>query len=212
MVFEIATSVAFYCQRCGKIHIYDVPFFSGKTENIIKCESCSHKIASVSFERGKGVVVVTYCGVCKTKNIFEFPFNSLNKKSFERIFCKEDGFEIGYIGRWESIAEFLDYTRAEYESLYLADTENFADGQQILLEAVNRIHDLAEMGAINCPCKSHLFRAFVEDESIVLKCKDCENYAVVSAKNSKDLKKIKKGMKLKFFKSEKVKTEFKKYL
>ena len=211
MLHTIASSVAFYCQRCGKIHIFDIPYFSGKVENIIQCDNCSHKIASVSLERGKGIVIVTYCGVCKTKNVFEYPFESLNKKSFEKIFCKEDGFEIGYIGRWESIAEFLDYTRAEYESIY-SNGENFSDSQQILLEAVNRVHDLAEMGAINCPCKSHRFRAFVEDESIVLECKNCENYAVISVKNVKDLKKIKKGMKLKFFKPEKLKMKFEKFL
>lgn len=203
MILNIASSVAFYCQRCGKIHVFDIPFFSGKEKNILRCENCSRKIATVSLERGKNIVIETYCGVCQTKNKFKFSLRNLNKKSFEKIFCINDGFELGYIGKWEAIAEFLDYTQTEYESLYPNEVENFSDSQQILLEAVNMVHDLAEMGEIICPCESHHFRAEVDDESILLRCKSCDSYTIIPAKNSNDLKQLQKGISLKFYRTQK---------
>lgn len=201
MVLNIASSVAVYCQRCGKIHIFDIPFFSGESKNILRCDNCSNEIAEVCLKRGKGVVIKTYCGVCKKKNSFVYPMEKLNKKSFEKIFCIEDGFELGYIGSGENIAEFLNYTQAEYEAVYAND--NFTDNGQILLEAVNRVHDLAEIGAIVCPCESHSFYAKVNDDAIILKCQNCKSCAVIPAKISDDLKQIKKGMKLKFLKNKK---------
>lgn len=205
MLYKIASSVAFYCQRCGKIQIFDIPFFSGKTENILRCENCSHKIAYVSVKY-KGIEIETHCSVCKNKNSFMYPIKNLKKNSFEKIFCNKDDFELGYIGRRESISEFLDYTQAEYEAVYAND--DFLNNQQVLLEAVNRVHDLVKSGSVICPCESHYFSATIEDDAIVLECKNCESFAIIPAKISKDLKQIKKGMNLKFFKSKKSKIHF----
>lgn len=198
MSHDTPASVAFYCQRCGKIHVFDIPFLKNNNENILLCENCSHKIGSVKLSRNNEIIISAYCGVCKNENIFKYPIKNLKTESFEKLFCNNDNFEIGYIGRWESIAEFLDYTKAEYESLYPDDEEDFMDRQQILLEAVNLIHDLAQMRAIKCPCDNDKFKADIKEDSIVLKCENCQRYSIIPAKTSKDLERIQRRVPIKF--------------
>ncbi len=198
MVVRTICSVAFYCQRCGQIHIQDVPCFSGQKKFVLRCGNCSHEQALVSFRPHKGLVIEISCGVCGTKNTVTYPLRLLRKMQFEKIYCGQDQFELGYIGRWQSIAEFLDFNTAEYEALHPGDEDNFMGRQQILLEAVNRVHDMVEDGGISCPCGSSDFMADVAEDSIVLECAHCGSYAVVPAGSAEDLREIGSGCSLEF--------------
>ena len=198
MVVRTVCSVAFYCQRCGQIHIQDVPCFSGQQKFVLRCGNCSHEQALISFRPRKGLVIEIGCGVCGTGNAVTYPLRLLRKLQFEKIYCGQDQFELGYIGRWQAIAEFLDFNAAEYEALHPGDEDNFMGRQQILLEAVNRVHDMAEKGEIACPCGSRDFMADVAEDSIVLACTHCGSYAVFPAGSAEELRCIRPGIPMEF--------------
>lgn len=110
--------------------------------------------------------------------------------NFEKIYCRHDNFELGYIGKWQRLAEFLDFNAAEYEALHPNDDDNFMYRQQILLEALNRVHDLVERNEIICPCGSHDFLADIADGSILLDCTHCGGQTVVPAGSAEELRRI----------------------
>ncbi|MCI6085498.1 MAG: hypothetical protein MR711_04485 [Selenomonas sp.] len=191
-------SVAFYCQRCGQIEIADVPLFCGRESYVVKCSHCGAEKAHLRFAPRKGLVVETSCVVCGTKNRVVYSLRALRSLSMEKIYCEKDHFELGYIGRWQALAEFLDFNAAEYDALHPHDAYNFMEHQQILLEAFNRLHDLAEDGELFCPCGGHEFTADIAEDAIHLECTRCGSSAVIPAKTADDLKQLQPGCEVAF--------------
>ena len=194
MLLDTLCSIALFCQRCGQIHVQDVPYFSGQGEMALSCSNCSHEQAFFRLRPQKGLQLRIPCGVCDTWNSFSFSLHQLKSLRFEKIYCKEDYFELGYIGVWQAIAEFLDFNAAEFEALHPSDGDNFMGRQQILLEAVNRVHDLVEKAAILCSCGNHDFTASVADNMIILECIHCGAYSLIPAAEAKDLRQLVPGM------------------
>ena len=198
MLVDTLCSVAFYCQRCGQIEITDVPLFTGHGRQVLTCSHCGAEKAAIRFAPRSGLIVETTCGVCGSLNRFTYPLRKAKALLFEKIYCESDHFELGYIGRWQDIAEFLDFNAAEYDALHPQDAYNFMERQQILLEAFNRLHDFAEEGEILCPCGGHEFTADIAEDAIHLTCTRCGSYAVIPAATAEDLRQLQPGCEIDF--------------
>lgn len=198
MLVDTLCSVAFYCQRCGQIEITDVPLFTGHGRQVLTCSHCGAEKAAIRFAPRSGLIVETTCGVCGSLNRFTYPLRKAKALRFEKIYCESDHFELGYIGRWQDIAEFLDFNAAEYDALHPQDAYNFMERQQILLEAFNRLHDFAEEGEILCPCGGHEFTADIAEDAIHLTCTRCGSYAVIPAAKAEDLRQLQPGCEIDF--------------
>ena len=198
MLLDVLCSVAFYCQRCGQIHIQDVPYFTGRQRLTLHCGNCSHVQASIRLRPQAGLSLYIPCGVCGMENEIVFSLHQLRSLRFEKIYCREDRFELGYIGKWKAIAEFLDFNAAEFDSLHPSDDANYMGQQQVLLEAVNRVHELAERGAFQCCCGGQDFTAHVADTSILLECLHCGSHALIPARGGEDLQKLSPGIEVPF--------------
>lgn len=198
MLVDTLCSVAFYCRRCGRIEITDVPVFSGRGEQVLTCSHCGAQKAVIHIEPGSGLVLETTCSVCESKNRLVYPLRKLKTLRFEKVYCQSDHFELGYIGRWQDLAEFLDFNAAEYDALHPQDAYNFMERQQILLEAFNRLHDLAEEGELFCPCGGHEFTADIAEDSIHLECTHCASSAVIPARTPDDLRQLQPGCEVAF--------------
>lgn len=205
MVIDTACSLAFYCQCCGRIRLFDVPIFSGQRRFVMECANCGHKMGEITMRPKKGLVLKTKCGVCGGETQEQFSYRRLKRTRFEKLYCEHDNFELGYIGRWQDIAEFLDFNDAEYDALHPEESDDLPVGsQQTLLEALNRVHDLVRSGELACPCDSggggapgsvgvaDLVAGIVGDK-IILKCQHCESYCIIPAHSKEDLEKLLPG-------------------
>ena len=193
MLIETVCAAAFYCQRCGKIHVHDIPYFSGRKRLVLRCDSCAHEQAVLVRCSGRRVELTIDCVVCGTANTSVYSLKHLRHVQLERVFCCKDHFELGYIGRRRRIEELLAFNQAEFAALHPNDGQNFIEKQQILLEAVNRVHEIAERGDIVCPCGSQDIAADIRGNSIVLECCHCGAYSVLRAENASDLARIGRG-------------------
>ncbi|MBR2216368.1 MAG: hypothetical protein IJ849_11535 [Selenomonadaceae bacterium] len=198
MLLNTLCSIAFYCQRCGQIHIQDVPFFSGQDGLVVRCGNCSHEQAVLRVHPRKGLTIETVCGVCNRLNTLTYGLKKVRRLTFEKIYCRHDSFELGYIGEWQAIAEFLDFNAAEYEALHPGDEDNFMVRQQIFLEAMNRVHELVECRSLVCPCGSQNFVADIVDDLIILECTDCGSYLEIPAGSAADLRRLVPGFRADF--------------
>lgn len=193
MLIDTACSVAFYCQCCGRIHLFDVPLFSGKRHFTMECADCGHKMGEISMRPKKGLIIKTRCGVCGGENSKQFSYRQLKRINFEKLYCQHDNFELGYIGKWQNIAEFLDFNAAEYDALHPSDADGFLEHQQTLLEALNRVHDLARHGELICLCGSAEISAGIAKDEIILECAHCGSYCIVPARTKEDLERLLPG-------------------
>ena len=204
MLLDVVCSVAFYCQRCGQIHIQDIPYFSGQETLALSCENCSHVQATIRLRRRTGLTLRVPCGICGMENEMTFTLGQLRSLRFEKIYCREDRFELGYIGNWRTIA---DFNAAEFDSLHPSDDANCMGQQQILLEAVNRVHELAEHGAFQCSCGGQDFTAHVADSSILLECLRCGSHALIPARGGEDLRRLAPGIEVPFMRPDLLRNE-----
>ena len=193
MLIGTVCSIAVYCQRCGKIHIYDIPYFFGTKRLALHCESCGYERAVLLRCAGNKLELSVECVVCGTVTHKLFEIKNLRRLKFEKLFCSNDNFELGYIGRRRKIEEMLAFNQAEFEALHPEDGKNFIEKQHILLEAVNRVHDMAAAGAVGCPCGSKEIAADIRGNSIILECCHCGRYYVLKVEDSGDLIELEKG-------------------
>ena len=194
MLIRDACGLALYCQQCGSIHIHDVPYFPDERQTRLLCESCGHEKARLlRLSRGRVAVDVS-CVVCGTENRFVYELRRLPHIGLEKIYCAADRFELGYLGRPKRIEELMRFNQEEFEALHPHDGKNFIEKQRILLEALNRIHDMAQAGDIVCPCGSEELTADIRGSYIVLECERCGSSCVLRAENASDLRKLRFGV------------------
>lgn len=188
MLIHAKWSVALYCQRCGKIEIHDVSYFM-KQESVktLRC-SCNHPQATLIRTASKQIKLQIPCGGCNSLHEANYKTKNLLKLKLEKIYCSKDFFELGYIGKREEIEAILAFTKREFERII--HSEEQIEKQQIFLEVINKLHDIAEQGEIFCPCESKAIKANLLGDSVILECLHCGSYCMISAKDEDDLEKV----------------------
>lgn len=183
-------SVALYCQRCGKIHIHDISYFEKHHHKLALRCSCNHQQAILIRTASRQFKLEIPCVVCNSVHVEKFSAKQLLKMKVEKIYCGKDHFELGYIGKRKNIEEILVFNQHEFEALNPENNEEQMEKQQILLDVLNKLHDIAEQGGINCPCGSKAIHADILGNSVILECCHCGGYYILPAKNTVDLDKL----------------------
>ncbi|MBQ7516408.1 MAG: hypothetical protein IJS96_09010 [Schwartzia sp.] len=193
MLIREACSVALYCQRCGKIHVQDIPCFSVSPQDVLRCDSCGHEQAILQRLPGGLFALTVGCVGCGTENRVIYSLKALRRLQLEKLYCRREHFELGYLGRRRRIEELLAFNQAEFEALHPNDGINFIEKQRVLLEALNRVHEMAALGAIACPCGNETISAYIRGNSIVLECGCCGSSYVLRAEEDGDLARLGRG-------------------
>lgn len=191
MLIQTACSVAIYCQRCGHIHVQDIPVFTGRSL-ALHCSSCGHEMAEVSVRPRLGMAIELTCGACGSRNERHYSVHQLKNLTFEKLYCAEDHFELGYVGTHQELQDFLSFNEAAYDALY-PEEQGLLERQQMLLEALNRLHDFVAAGELACDCGSRQIMATLQGDNILLECGHCGGYAQIPVRCTADLKRLQPG-------------------
>lgn len=189
-VVRAGWSVALYCQRCGKIHIHDISYFAQRNSGAVLRCGCNYPQATLARTDRTFFELQIPCLVCNSVHTARYKSRQLLKMKVEKIYCAKDCFELGYIGKRERIEEILAFNKRQFERVSGDDNEEQIEKQQILLEALNRIHDIAEAGDVNCACGHSEIAADLLGDSIVLECCRCGGYCVLPARSEQDLRRL----------------------
>lgn len=179
MLIDALFSVALYCGRCGSVHIEDVTAFSGG-ETGLYCSVCGEKIGEAVVRPGTGLTLSLTCGSCASHLELSYSLKELSRLRFEKLYCPHERFELGYIGKRRELEEFLHFNEGRGDTRVLKH-------DQLLLEALARVHELAERGELLCPCGSQAVKAGILGESLLLECQECASYCVLPIHTSEDL-------------------------
>ena len=113
--------------------------------------------------------------------------------SVEKIYCEKENFELGYLGSEQEIKNIVDFNKSQFiKSDCLENECDLAqvEKQHILLEALNKVHDIAEEGLLSCCCGSMNITADITDDNLILECKDCGGFYILTAQTEEDLEKL----------------------
>lgn len=189
VIVDAYWSIALYCQRCGKIHIHDISYFAGRSGAVfLKC-SCNHHQATLARTMNQFKLEIP-CVVCSSSHTEFFRFKQLFRMKVEKIYCAKDHFELGYVGKRQNIEEILAFNQHEFESMIAQSGEDQMEKQRVLLDVLNKLHDIAEAGEIHCPCGSKAISADILGNSVILECCHCGGYSILPAKNEQDVARL----------------------
>ena len=192
LIIKEVCSVAVYCQCCGKLHIHDIPYFIGSRKIPLRC-SCGYEQALLVGMGAQHIGLQIPCVVCNLRHETIFSLKKLRRLPLEKIYCRKDHFELGYIGQREKIKELLDFSRRELDLWQKeAGLPYPIEQQQILLQAINRVHDLAARQSVVCRCGNRDISVDIKESLLVLECGRCGSYHVIDAQTEADLQKIKR--------------------
>ncbi len=187
MLVSAVWSIALYCQRCGKIEIHDISYFLPKHEECkLKC-SCNHIQATLVRDAANDYRLRIPCGICDNVHEAGLKLNVMQKATIRKIYCEKDYFELGYIGKRQYIEEVLAFNQQEFEKSSCNEVPEKIEKQQLILEVLNKVHDMVEQGNVICPCGKEEFRADIMGDNLILECMYCDRYHVISMRNQSDL-------------------------
>lgn len=204
MVISAVITFALYCPRCGKLHMHDVSRFKLKMaeSHVLRC-GCGQVQATITSACHHQYILNIPCVSCNTNHVVcldgrRFLGTSIDSKNnLSKIYCPVENLELGFAGRRGSIEFFINEHRQEVERLAremdkneYSEYDESIENPQVMLEVLNRVHDIAESGNVHCLCGSKAIEAMIMPECIELYCQCCGAQAAIPAASEHDLELI----------------------
>jgi hypothetical protein len=105
--------------------------------------------------------------------------------------CPETGIQTCFIGRDEAVFNKVDDLEKEFDELM--DTygyESYFRNTRVMIDTLNRIHDIALCGNIICECGEADIDLVLLSDCILLRCGRCGGSKRIPAEKNSDLKDI----------------------
>ncbi|HWR43683.1 hypothetical protein [Sporomusa sp.] len=194
MVISAVSTLALYCSRCGNVELHNVSRFAlNNSRRQLAC-SCGQVHGSIAGAGRHQYLLDIPCVVCETNHLIFLDSKLFRQPKASKIYCAQANLELGFIGSPAAIDETIARHKQEVASITSEMAEQ-SDGQgiensQILLEILNKIHDIAEQGGVYCCCGNADVEADVLVDAIELSCSQCDGRLVIPAKDEHDLARV----------------------
>ncbi|WP_223226133.1 hypothetical protein [Sporomusa sp. GT1] len=190
LVISAVSTLALYCSRCGKIELHNVSRFAiNNAEYQLVC-SCGQIQGSIASAGRRQYLLDIPCVVCETNHLIFLDSKLFRQPKASKIYCAQANLELGFAGSPEAIAATIARHKQEVASLACeldGQSEQGIENSQILLEILNRIHDIAEQGGVYCSCGNTDVDVDVLVDAVEISCGQCEGRLRISAKDEQDL-------------------------
>lgn len=198
MLIKAISYMGVYCQHCGRLHIYDIPFFAGAQSLKLVCPHCGQCTAVVSYESRTTVRLSLPCSICGREHSSVYQKRLLPRVHLDRIYCYHDNFELGYIGWRSAIEAMLDSSQKAFEALHPGEDRDMVARQQQMLETINILHDMASSRKLTCRCGNTDMLVDIQGCNIILECSSCGRMAVVDTADVDEVEELAECRRLAF--------------
>lgn len=192
MLIKQIRTITYLCPVCGLTHFEVISLFnfSGKNELTIGCK-CGKSHLRISTEEYKKYSVFVPCIGCGNEHKYVLDFYHMWVKPINILNCKQNALEFCFIGNDNEVRKQLDSSEMQKDAVAATiGFEKSFKNSWVMLEAVNKIHDIAEQDNIICECGCKDISIYMLDDKIILQCTRCSGLEVINAKDNFDLKKI----------------------
>lgn len=153
--------------------------------------SCGQIQATITSSGDRQCLLDIPCVLCQKNHVICLDSKRLWRAEMDKIYCVQENFELGFVGARQVIVETINKYRVEFEKL-ASDMEydDYVQNPQVMLETLNKIHDMAEKGELHCRCGSSAIGAEVLPDGIELECAQCGGQLLIPAQTEQDLTNI----------------------
>lgn len=192
MIIKQSRTISYVCPSCGLTHFEVISLFDFSGKNQIKIGCKCGKSAIVIFTNDyKRYKLTLPCIGCGENHNYELNFYHLWIEPINIMKCTSNNFEYCIIGNDDEVRKELNYLENEKDEIAkMVGYDNEVNNASVMLEAVNKIHEIAEHDNLICECGSKSISVYMLNDKIILQCTKCSGLEVVDAKDYFDLKKI----------------------
>lgn len=191
MLIDTGMTIAYKCSSCGTFEFIDVSLFKLLPKvNCFKCR-CSMSEITISRVGSFSYKINVPCIGCGGEHSFPLDGKKILSDELNILSCPEKGTSICIIGRDGDVRKKVDSLEHELdEMINMLGYDIYFKNTQVMLDSLNRIHDLAEQGNLLCECGNDDIDLILLSDKICLQCKRCKSTITVFAATNEDLKAI----------------------
>ncbi len=191
MLIDMDVTIAYKCFSCGTFDFTNINLFKLTLHNSImsKCRCGAAKLAVLGICKNKFKLTVPCIG-CGSEHSHILNREDIISKDITIFTCPETQIKQCFIGKDSVVREYLDKFERELDVMIDGlGYENYFVNNQVMLDTLNKIHDIAEQGQLYCECGCDDIYVTMQRKSIYLKCSQCSGNKFIPAASNNDLKK-----------------------
>lgn len=193
MLIDTGSTIAFKCPSCGSFEFFSISIFAldFKDGQFTLCCHCNHSNMKISKDNLKNYKISIPCIGCGNNHKFNISRNDILFKDINVFCCPQTGIQQCFIGKDDIVRKKIDSLEKEFDELMnMFGYDNYFENTQVMLDSLNKIHDIAEKGNLNCECGNSDIELLLLSDKILLKCKKCYASKVINAASNVHLKEI----------------------
>ncbi len=191
MLIDMDVTIAYKCFCCGMFDFTNINLFKfHKHKGIVpkcRCEGTKLDIVEVCKNTYK---ITVPCIACGAEHSLIINREDLTSKDIMVYTCPVTSIKQCFIGRDSSVRDHVDKFEKELDVIIDGlGYENYFVNTQVMIETLNKIHDIAEQGDLSCQCGCNDIGVSLHRKGICLKCPQCSGNKFIPAASNNDLKK-----------------------
>ncbi len=192
MLIDTVATIAYRCSICGSFNFTSMSLFElrRQKEYVFTCD-CRKSQAVVKADKPDTLSVLTPCIGCGESHLYTMEYKNIILEDVNIFICPRTGIEHCFVGKDEDLRKTIDKLEREQDKLIDAlGYDRYFKNTRVMLDSLNKIHDIAEKGNLFCECGSRDIEVALLSDRIFLKCRKCSGKRVFNATSNKDLKDI----------------------
>ena len=192
MLINLSTTIALSCPACGRLEKETINIFELPADKLkqLRC-SCGAEKAALRRNLDSGLEINYFCLHCnKAHKITVSAQEFWHSKRLIPLSCRETGLNPGFFGPPLLVKEEIENEKQDLE--LMAAELGFDDfkNPDIMLQALDIIHDIAAEGELSCECGSDDINIELFSDKIQIICNNCGAHLNIAAVDLNDLKNL----------------------
>lgn len=189
MIINRRKLLSYRCPFCGSIQYKSFSIFEFQDDKILnKLCDCRKSAINANKDKNGRFTFEVPCIACGDTHKIKITNRNLWFSSINYILCDNTNTEIAYIGEYLEVHNKIDSYEKEIDDLITKLGYNdYFFNIRIMLEVLNRIHDLAEEGSLMCECGSTDVELTLLRDRVKIGCKECSAHTFAFARSNQDL-------------------------
>lgn len=192
MLVKTETTLALRCSDCGRSVVQTVSRFALGPER--PCEvlcKCGSRLLVVTTKSRKSYWLEANCVVCESTHLYRLTASEFWSREAFYLSCQETGLELGCIGPYERVRNYL-HTKEQALEILVEEMggQNYFRNAEVMLGALTFVHTLAEEGSLYCPCRENRIELEIFPDRIELHCRHCLRMCLLAAETEQDMAKL----------------------
>lgn len=190
MLIDTNVTIAYKCYSCGSFEFFNTSLFKflNEKENALTCR-CNNSSIVIVCDNARHFNIRIPCIGCGREHTFVISIKDILSKCVNVVYCPETGMQQCFIGNDEDVRKKIDNLEKELDEIINHfGYDSYFSNTQVMFDALNKIHDIAEMGNLFCECGSKEIELLMFSDNIQLKCSKCTGSKIIKASSNNDLK------------------------